>query len=163
PSLLLEGSIGELIPALVTLILGMTAIAAALAGYLLGRARKVERATLIVGGVLMVYPVIWLSAIGLALAALVVLLRVIRGGAGGGATGGAGQRQGTPPTARPLLARRPQPASARPDFWCGPRARACMQRPTEESPLRQDSRRRAPRGWAVPLTGGMAVPLTGGS
>src|SRR5690625_3056047 len=49
PSLLLEGSIGELIPALVTLILGMTAIAAALAGYLLGRARKVERATLIVG------------------------------------------------------------------------------------------------------------------
>ena len=99
PSLLLEGSIGELIPALVTLILGMTAIAAALAGYLLGRARKVERATLIVGGVLMVYPVIWISAIGLALAALVVLLQVIRRSAGGGDTGGAGERQETPAAA----------------------------------------------------------------
>ena len=99
PSLLLEGSIGELIPALVTLILGMTAIAAALAGYLLGRARKVERATLIVGGVLMVYPVIWISAIGLALAALVVLLQAIRRSAGGGDTGGAGERQETPTTA----------------------------------------------------------------
>src|SRR5699024_5530840 len=40
-SLLLEGSIGELLPALVTRIRGMTAIAEALAGYLLGRARKV--------------------------------------------------------------------------------------------------------------------------
>ena len=32
PALLLEGTIGELIPALVTVILGMTVIAAALAG-----------------------------------------------------------------------------------------------------------------------------------
>src|SRR5699024_3787333 len=121
PSLLLEGSIGELIPALVTLILGMTAIAAALAGYLLGRARKVERATLIVGGVLMVYPVIWISAIGLALAALVVLLQVIRRSAGGGDTGGAGERQETATTALPILTARHQPALARHAYWSMPR------------------------------------------
>src|SRR5699024_7330928 len=52
PALLLDGTVAELIPALVTVILGMTAIAGGLAGFLVARGRAVDRALLIVGGVL---------------------------------------------------------------------------------------------------------------
>ncbi|MBE9402791.1 TRAP transporter permease [Brachybacterium sp. Marseille-Q2903] len=78
PALLLEGTIGELVPALVTVILGMTAIAAALAGHLVVRTRAWEQVVLIIAGVLMVYPSIPVSAVGMVMAAVVVVLQVIR-------------------------------------------------------------------------------------
>ena len=78
PALLLEGTIGELVPALVTVILGMTVIAAALAGHLVVRTRTWEQVVLIIAGVLMVYPSIPVSAVGMVMAAVVVVLQVIR-------------------------------------------------------------------------------------
>lgn len=78
PALLLEGTIGELIPALVTVILGMTALAAAMAGFLITYTPTWERAVLIVAGIMLVYPSIPISLVGLALAAIVVVLQVIR-------------------------------------------------------------------------------------
>lgn len=78
PALLLEGSIMELIPALVTLVLGMTVIAAGLAGYLVTRTTVLEVVLLMVSGVMMVVPVLWVSLIGIAIAAVVVVVQVIR-------------------------------------------------------------------------------------
>ncbi|MGO2313027.1 MAG: TRAP transporter permease [Brachybacterium tyrofermentans] len=78
PALLLEGTIGELIPALITVILGMTAIAGGLAGFLVARGRALDRTLLIVGGVLMVYPSIAVSAVGFVLAAIAVVLQLVR-------------------------------------------------------------------------------------
>ncbi|WP_114854612.1 TRAP transporter permease [Brachybacterium sp. YJGR34] len=78
PSLLLEGTIGELIPALTTVILGMTALSAGMAGYLVGPATRAERILLAVAGVMMVYPSIPVSAAGLALAVAVVIVQLLR-------------------------------------------------------------------------------------
>lgn len=78
PSLLLQGSITELIPALATLILGMIVIAAGLAGYFFGRTSVVERGLLLIGGVLMVYPLVVVSVAGLVLAVIAVVLQLIR-------------------------------------------------------------------------------------
>lgn len=78
PSLLLDGPVSDMIPALVTVILGMTVIAAGLAGHLLMRTRRAEAVLLILGGFLMVYPSIPVSVIGMVLAAIVVVLQVIR-------------------------------------------------------------------------------------
>ncbi|MGO2558204.1 TRAP transporter permease [Brachybacterium sp.] len=80
PSLLLEGPISELIPVLVTVILGMVAIAAGLAGYFFADATRPERAVLIIGGVMMVYPSIIISLVGMALAAAVVIVQIVRRG-----------------------------------------------------------------------------------
>lgn len=78
PALLLEGTVGELVPALATVIAGMVAIAAGLAGHLVVRALTVERVLLIAGGFLMIYPEILVSAIGMVVAAVVVVIQVIR-------------------------------------------------------------------------------------
>ncbi len=78
PALLLEGPVTDLLHALVTLILGMTAIAAALAGYLVTRTTVLEVVLLLVSGVMMVVPVLWVSLIGMAIAAVVVVVQVIR-------------------------------------------------------------------------------------
>ncbi|WP_341854932.1 TRAP transporter large permease subunit [Brachybacterium sp. GPGPB12] len=78
PSLLLQGTIAELVPALATLVLGMMVIAAGLAGYFFGRTSALERALLLIGGVLMVYPHVVVSVAGLVLAVIAVVLRLIR-------------------------------------------------------------------------------------
>ncbi|HLS73516.1 MAG TPA: TRAP transporter permease [Actinomycetaceae bacterium] len=78
PSLLQEGSVTDLIPALATLILGMLAISSGLAGYLVGRARTAERIALVGSGFLMVYPDILVSALGMVVAAAVVVIQVVR-------------------------------------------------------------------------------------
>ena len=78
PALLLEGPVTDLLHALVTLILGMTAIAAGLAGYLITRTTVLEVVLLMVSGVMMVVPVLWVSLIGIAIAAVVVVVQVIR-------------------------------------------------------------------------------------
>src|SRR5699024_4145034 len=78
PSLLLEGSVGELIPALVTVILGMVAIGAGLAGYFFAPTARLERAVLVVGGVMMVYPSIIVSLIGIGMAAAVAAVQILR-------------------------------------------------------------------------------------
>ena len=89
PSLLLQGTIAELIPALATLVLGMMVIAAGLAGYFFGRTSALERALLLIGGVLMVYPQVVVSVVGMALAAAAVVMQLIarRGSRGDGASG----------------------------------------------------------------------------
>ena len=89
PALLLEGTVAELIPALVTVILGMTAIAGGLAGFLVTRGRAVDRTLLIVGGVLMVYPSTVVSLLGMGLAAIAVVIQVIRRRSGTGSGAGA--------------------------------------------------------------------------
>ena len=78
PSLLLQGTITELIPALATLVLGMMVIAAGLAGYFFGRTSALERALLLIGGVLMVYPHVVVYLAGLVLAVIAVVLQLIR-------------------------------------------------------------------------------------
>ncbi|MEV0866585.1 TRAP transporter permease [Brachybacterium paraconglomeratum] len=78
PSLLLQGTIAELVPALATLVLGMMVIAAGLAGYFFGRTSALERALLLIGGVLMVYPHVVVSVAGLVLAVIAVVLQLIR-------------------------------------------------------------------------------------
>ncbi|AXK45680.1 TRAP transporter permease [Brachybacterium saurashtrense] len=80
PSLLFEGTIGELIPALTTVVLGMIAISAGLAGYLFGDTTRFERPALVIAGVLMVYPSIVVSVVGMVLAAAVIVVQLIRRG-----------------------------------------------------------------------------------
>ena len=56
----------------------MTVIAAALAGHLVVRTQVWEKTVLIVSGVMMVYPSIPVSIVGMVLAAVVVVVQVIR-------------------------------------------------------------------------------------
>jgi TRAP transporter 4TM/12TM fusion protein len=84
PSLLLQGTVAELIPALLTLILGMMVIAAGLAGYLFGPANALERTLLLIGGVLMVYPLVVVSVVGIALAGAAVVMQLLRRRGSGG-------------------------------------------------------------------------------
>ena len=84
PSLLLQGTLLELVPALATLVLGMMAIAAGLAGYFFGRTTGPERTLLLVGGVLMVYPMVVVSVVGLVLAGVAVMLQLLRRRGSGG-------------------------------------------------------------------------------
>ncbi len=88
PSLLLQGTIVELAPALATLVLGMMVIAAGLAGYFFGKTTKLERTLLLVGGVLMVYPIVIVSVVGLVLAGVAVALQLIRRKSNGGDAAG---------------------------------------------------------------------------
>ena len=89
PSLLLQGTIAELILALVTLVLGMMVISAGLAGYFFGRTSVLERILLLLGGALMVYPQIVVSVVGMGLAAAAVVMQLIarRGSRGDGTPG----------------------------------------------------------------------------
>src|SRR5699024_10644290 len=78
PALLYEGPVTDLIPALATLLLGMVSISSGLAGYLYRHCTMPERVALVAGGVAMVYPNLVVSGVGLAVAAIVVLLQVTR-------------------------------------------------------------------------------------
>ncbi|MPZ60831.1 MAG: TRAP transporter fused permease subunit [Propionibacteriales bacterium] len=72
PAILLQdATFGTLVPLLATVLLGMMAISAGLAGHLLQDLNGFQRAALIAGGVVLVYPNLLVSLVGLA--ALVVI------------------------------------------------------------------------------------------
>ncbi len=68
PVLLLEGATAaNLIPAIVTALLGMAAISAGIMAYFIGPAKVVERLLLVAGGIALVYPSLIISLVGLAI------------------------------------------------------------------------------------------------
>ena len=73
PAMLLDGPVTDLLPALVTVIIGMIALAAGLAGHFLTSANTLERSVLIVSGILLVIPQLLVSAIG-AIGLIIVLV-----------------------------------------------------------------------------------------
>jgi len=64
PAMLLEGPVTDLLPALVTVILGMIGVAAGLAGHYLVDTNLLERVVLIVSGILLIIPDLMVSGIG---------------------------------------------------------------------------------------------------
>lgn len=77
PALLLQGTLPDLLKALVTLILGLVALAAGLAGYFITRTGVVDRVLLVIGGVLLIYPELWVSLAGGAMFALSIVLQLV--------------------------------------------------------------------------------------
>lgn len=76
PVLLLEDvEFVTLTVTLVTLILGMVALAGGLAGYLVAQAGRVDRWLLVVGGIMLIYPELWVSLTGGALIAVALALQ----------------------------------------------------------------------------------------
>lgn len=78
PALLLQGTWQDLVVALVTLILGMVGVAAGMAGYFFGSANVVERVLLIVGGIALVYPSLWISIVGLVVLVVIGVVQRMR-------------------------------------------------------------------------------------
>lgn len=78
PALLLEGDFRDLATSLLTVLVGMVALAAGMAGHLLIRTTVVERVLLIGGGTLLIYPDVLISVGGMVAMALAVLLQVGR-------------------------------------------------------------------------------------
>ena len=76
PALLLQGTWDELVSSLVTLLLGMVAIAAGIAGFFLVRMGVIERVLFIVGGALLAYPDLLISGVGIVLAGAGVALHL---------------------------------------------------------------------------------------
>lgn len=73
PAMLLAGPISDLIPAFVTVVIGMVALSGGLGGFLLTNANVLERTVLIVSGILLVIPQLLVSGIG-AIGLIVVLI-----------------------------------------------------------------------------------------
>ena len=73
PAMLLDGPILDLIPAFMTVVIGMVALAAGLGGFLLTNANVLQRTVLIVSGILLVIPQLLVSGIG-AIGLIVVLI-----------------------------------------------------------------------------------------
>src|SRR5699024_8121010 len=73
PAMLLDGPILDLLPALVTVIIGMVSLAAGLGGFFLTNANTVERVVLIVSGILLVIPQLLVSGLG-AIGVVIVLI-----------------------------------------------------------------------------------------
>ncbi|MGJ9373378.1 TRAP transporter permease [Nesterenkonia sp. CF4.4] len=86
PALLLQGTWDELTISLLTVIVGMIALASGLAGYLFLRATVIERVLLIAGGLLLIYPDLLISMIGIAILVVAVVLQLARRGRGDGAS-----------------------------------------------------------------------------
>src|SRR5699024_7473983 len=63
PAMLLDGPILDLLPALVTVIIGMVSLAAGFGGFFLTNANTVERVVLIVSGILLVIPQLLVSGL----------------------------------------------------------------------------------------------------
>lgn len=64
PAMLLEGPVSDLLPALITVIIGMVGVAAGLANHYFIDTNLVERIVLIASGVLLIIPDLFVSAIG---------------------------------------------------------------------------------------------------
>ena len=73
PAMLLDGPFIDLLPALITVIIGMVALAAGLGGFFLTSANIVERTVLIVSGILLVIPQLLVSGLG-AIGLIIVLV-----------------------------------------------------------------------------------------
>ncbi len=83
PVLLLEGATAAtLIPAIITALLGMAAISAGIMAYMIGPANLAERLLLIAGGIMLVYPSILVSLLGLGVVAAIVAFQYLGGDAG---------------------------------------------------------------------------------
>lgn len=81
--LLQDATAATLIPALVTALLGMAAIAAGIAGFFLRESNVVERLLLICGGIMLVYPDLLVSLPGLGIVLVLAVLQYLRGRSGG--------------------------------------------------------------------------------
>ncbi len=83
PVLLLEGAtVANLVPSIITALLGMAAISAGIMSYLIGPASVVERLLLVAGGIMLVYPNILISLAGLGVVAAIVVFQYLSGKAG---------------------------------------------------------------------------------
>ena len=71
--LLLEGPVGNMVWTFITAMIGIVGIAGGASGWLFRRTALWERATLVAGGLLLVYSNIMLDALGIALIAVVVI------------------------------------------------------------------------------------------
>ena len=80
PALLLEGSWNELVVSLITVIVGMVALASGLAGHLVVRATWAERLLLIAGGFALIYPELVISVGGMVAMGVVLVMQVTRKG-----------------------------------------------------------------------------------
>ncbi|GAA2025696.1 TRAP transporter permease [Yaniella flava] len=78
PAMLLEGTIADLIPAFVTVVIGMVALAAGLAGYFVTNASFIERLVLVISGIMLVIPNLIVSGIGAAGLVVVVIIQYIQ-------------------------------------------------------------------------------------
>ncbi|MDN5910629.1 MAG: TRAP transporter large permease subunit, partial [Brevibacterium sp.] len=78
PALLLQGTVPEMLIALVTLILGMVGVSAGLAGYFFGSANVVERLLLAASGIALVYPNLWISVVGLGVLVIIAVEQKLR-------------------------------------------------------------------------------------
>ncbi len=76
PSLLLQGTFTEMLLPLLTVILGMIAVSSGLAGYLIAHGTAVDRVLLVVGGVMLIYPDVMISGIGLGVVAAGIAIQV---------------------------------------------------------------------------------------
>ena len=83
PVLLLEGATAaNLIPSLLTALLGMAAISGGIMAYFIGPAKAVERLLLVTGGIALVYPSLVVSLIGLAVVLAIGVLQYLGGRTG---------------------------------------------------------------------------------
>ncbi|AZT98494.1 TRAP transporter permease [Brevibacterium aurantiacum] len=78
PAILLQGSWQDTVLALVTVIVGMCGVAAGMAGYFFGSANAIERLLLVVGGIALVYPSLWISVAGLIVLVIVAVEQKLR-------------------------------------------------------------------------------------
>lgn len=78
PAMLLEGPWTDLLPALITVMIGMVGVAAGLAGHYLVRANTLERTVLIVSGILLVIPDLRISAVGGVGLVLITVLQFLK-------------------------------------------------------------------------------------
>ncbi|TLQ00259.1 TRAP transporter permease [Nesterenkonia salmonea] len=77
PALLLEGTFTELILALGTVVLGMIGVSSGLAGYLIARGTIMDRTLLVLGGIMLIYPDVVVSGIGLGVVAAGVAIQAV--------------------------------------------------------------------------------------
>lgn len=75
PGLLLQGTLFEIVSAIIFALIGVWALAAAIEGQLLRRAALWERIALAAGGIILVAPGIWTDLTGLAIVGLVVAVQ----------------------------------------------------------------------------------------
>ncbi|MGH3088766.1 MAG: TRAP transporter permease [Rubrobacteraceae bacterium] len=85
PVLVLQGAtLANFTPVLLTSLLGMVAISAGVIGYFVGKANAPERLALIAGGIMLVYPDITVSIVGLTVTVAIGAVQYFRGEGGQG-------------------------------------------------------------------------------
>ena len=83
PVLLLEGATAaNLIPSLLSALLGMAAISGGIMAYFIGPSKVVERLLLVAGGIALIYPSLLISLVGLAVVLAVGVFQYFSGRTG---------------------------------------------------------------------------------